>query len=312
MAQGALQIGYKFAEVYYGHLASDPSKLLRLYAEKAHLLHGWEGKSAPLAHGLAEIKNRLHEVWMGGNRLRLTLVNIDAQPSLKGIVIQATGSVEYTGDVEEHGWHPRERRDFCQTFFLIPLRDSFFVYNDVFRFLSDDEDHVSEDTQVEAEIRPSSQMDVKTDKETKVEKHEHEEKHVDTHEKPVEKHAEKYAEKPVEKHMEKPAGKNEKPVEKHVEKPAEKHEEKPIEKHAEKPVKEEKPKPDVPKTWASLASTAPTTGVSQVKGVSVPGSAYVSPPEKKENQNRTRNNQNQNPPKPRGMSFSKVANPQRP
>jgi len=309
MAQGALQIGYKFAEVYYGLLANDPSKLVRLYSEKAHLLHGWEGKSAPLAQGHAQIKDRLLEfAWMGGNRLRLTLVNIDAQPSNKGVVIQATGSVEYTGDSEEHGWHPRERRDFCQTFFLVGQHDSFFVLNDVFRFLSDDDDHVSEETQVEAASRPSSQLDhvtkVEPKAEQKIEHKEHKETKIEhKEEKPVENHVQE--EKPEkiehheEKHVEKPT---EKPVEKPVEKPAEKPTEKAVEHKEHKEEKKEKiEKPEPPKTWASLASTAPTTGVSQAKGVSVPGSAYASAAEKKEpQQNRPRQ---QIPPKPRGTSY---------
>lgn len=74
---------------------------------------------------------------------KVRVLNVDSQASFSNIVVQVIG--EMSNKSEPH-------HKFVQTFVLAEQPNGYFVLNDIFRYLSDDEDEIVEDEQPQPEI----------------------------------------------------------------------------------------------------------------------------------------------------------------
>lgn len=73
----------------------------------------------------------------------MRVLNVDSQSSFNNIVVQVIG--EMSNKSEPH-------HKFVQTFVLAEQPNGYFVLNDIFRYLNDDEDEIVEDEQPQAEV----------------------------------------------------------------------------------------------------------------------------------------------------------------
>src|SRR5271156_3685468 len=74
---------------------------------------------------------------------KVRVLNVDSQASFANIVVQVIG--EMSTRSEPH-------HKFVQTFVLAEQPNGYFVLNDIFRYLNNDEDEIVEDEPVEEEI----------------------------------------------------------------------------------------------------------------------------------------------------------------
>lgn len=137
-----LTIGRQFVKQYYHVLMTSPDDIVKFYTETAVFSHG-EGSqpTTPTTIGPEKavlLKDRL----FSSHSFRVDLENgaIDAQMSCGGgVLVVVTGHM-----IEEEN----VRRAFCHTFFLNVVPNSkkkhYFVYNDVFRFLSEEDNNKAE------------------------------------------------------------------------------------------------------------------------------------------------------------------------
>ncbi|KAF9346895.1 hypothetical protein BGX34_003550 [Mortierella sp. NVP85] len=117
-----------FAQEYYTFLNKQPSSLHMFYNEEATLTHGHQGRADA-------IQSKIKELDLEDCKIMIS--DIDSQASFgQGIVIQVLGEMSNRGGVA---------KKFAQTFVLMEQRGSYYVFNDIFRYLKDD----TEDTDVD-------------------------------------------------------------------------------------------------------------------------------------------------------------------
>ena len=134
-----LAIGRTFVKQYYQVLSAEPEKIVKFYKPVSTFSHG-QGSEPTTPASIAEcesselLKDRLFS--QKSFKLDLEHGAIDAQMSLGGgVLVVVTGHMI----IEEH------RRAFCHTFFLNVASapdakmKSFYVHNDVMRFLEEEE-----------------------------------------------------------------------------------------------------------------------------------------------------------------------------
>ncbi|TGZ82374.1 NTF2-domain-containing protein [Ascodesmis nigricans] len=124
------EVGWYFVEQYYTTLNKTPDRLHLFYNKKSSFVWGTEGESLPLAHGRAEIQQKIAAHEFKDCKVRVS--NVDSQGSAgNGIVIQVLGEMSNNG---------LQNRKFAQTFFLAEQPNGYYVLNDMFRYLKDDDD----------------------------------------------------------------------------------------------------------------------------------------------------------------------------
>lgn len=130
------EVGWLFVPQYYTFLNNDPSKLHCFYSKRSTLVHGTEQEEATLCIGQQQIHEKI--VSLGFSNAKVFVSNVDSQASAAGgIIIQVLGDISNDGGA----W-----RKFVQTFFLAEQPNGYFVLNDIFRYLKDDEE-VEEEAQ---------------------------------------------------------------------------------------------------------------------------------------------------------------------
>ncbi|MBW0513091.1 hypothetical protein O181_052806 [Austropuccinia psidii MF-1] len=137
-AQNANDIGWAFVPQYYTFVNKDPSRLHCFYTKRSTLIHSTEGEEATPCFGQQEI----HEKFMSLNfdDCKVFVSNVDSQSSADGgIIVQVLGEMSN----EAGPW-----RKFAQTFFLAEQPNGFFVLNDIFRYMKED-DEVEEEPEPE-------------------------------------------------------------------------------------------------------------------------------------------------------------------
>lgn len=125
----AAQVGSYFVTQYYSMLQQRPELVHQLYSDVSTMLridcHTREAATAML---------QIHALVMS---LRFTSIEIKTAHSLEswsgGVIVMVTGSVLIRG--------LSGRKKFAQTFFLAPQEKGFFVLNDIFHFIEDDQIH---------------------------------------------------------------------------------------------------------------------------------------------------------------------------
>ncbi|CAH2045585.1 unnamed protein product [Thlaspi arvense] len=121
-------VGNAFVQKYYTHLYESPAEVHRFYLEKSVV-----GRP-DLANEMVSVKSlkAISEKIMSYDyqNSKILIHSADSQPSIKdGVVTIVTGLV-----IGKDG----ERKTFAQTFFLVPKKGSYFVLNDVLRYLPKD------------------------------------------------------------------------------------------------------------------------------------------------------------------------------
>jgi hypothetical protein len=144
-----MSIGVHFVKAYYKSLSTTPEQCFKFYKPHSYLSHG-EGNSPSTAKGFEAYE--LADRW-GSADLRFDFDGgaIDAQPSVNGsILLVATGHVVMKVNGEE------ERKEFIHTFFLAcqelsNKRKTYYVHNDILRFLKEGQEPGSAEKSFEAE-----------------------------------------------------------------------------------------------------------------------------------------------------------------
>ncbi|KIW97581.1 uncharacterized protein Z519_01165 [Cladophialophora bantiana CBS 173.52] len=135
------EIGWYFVEQYYTTLSKSPEKIHLFYSKKSQLVTGVEAEKVVPAVGTKAISEKIKALDLQDCKVRV--LNVDSQASYNNIVVQVIG--EMSNKSEPH-------HKFVQTFVLAEQPNGYFVLNDIFRYLSDDEDEIVEDEQPQAEV----------------------------------------------------------------------------------------------------------------------------------------------------------------
>ncbi|KAA1122363.1 hypothetical protein PGTUg99_037089 [Puccinia graminis f. sp. tritici] len=138
-AQNASEIGWAFVPQYYTFVNKDPSRLHCFYTKRSTLIHSTEGEEATPCFGQQEI----HEKFMSLNfdDCKVFVSNVDSQSSADGgIIVQVLGEMSN----QAGPW-----RKFAQTFFLAEQPNGFFVLNDIFRYMKEEDDDAEDEPEAE-------------------------------------------------------------------------------------------------------------------------------------------------------------------
>ncbi|KAG0308026.1 hypothetical protein BGZ98_009159 [Dissophora globulifera] len=124
------EVGIFFAHEYYTFLNKEPTRLHLFYNKDSTMSHGVQGEPTTVSHGQQDINARFRE--LDFEDCKVLVSNIDAQNSVDGgIMIQVIGEMS-----NREG--PAQK--FAQTFFLAEQPQGYYVLNDIFRYLKDEED----------------------------------------------------------------------------------------------------------------------------------------------------------------------------
>ena len=131
------EVGWYFVEQYYTTLSRSPEKLYLFYNKRSQLVTGQEAEKIQVCVGQRAINDKIKAQEFQDCKVRVTIV--DSQASDTNIVIQVIG--EISNKSQPH-------KKFTQTFVLATQTNGYFVLNDIFRYLIDEED------EPEAEVEP--------------------------------------------------------------------------------------------------------------------------------------------------------------
>ncbi|GAB2295311.1 hypothetical protein Dimus_029483 [Dionaea muscipula] len=125
----AAQVGSYFVTQYYQLLQQRPEYVHQLYSDSSTMLR-IDGHSREAATAMAQI----HALVMS---MRFTAIEIKTVHSLeswnRGVIVMVTGSVQLRDFIG--------RKKFAETFFLAPQETGYFVLNDIFHFIDEDQIH---------------------------------------------------------------------------------------------------------------------------------------------------------------------------
>ncbi|KAJ4868324.1 Nuclear transport factor 2 (NTF2) family protein with RNA binding (RRM-RBD-RNP motifs) domain [Raphanus sativus] len=121
-------VGNAFVQKYYNHLYESPAQVHRFYLEDSVLGRpGSDGEMVSVS-SLKAINEQI--MAFDYENTKIQILTADSQASYKsGVVTLVTGLLT----VKDGG-----RMRFSQSFFLVPQKGSYFVLNDVFRYVSDE------------------------------------------------------------------------------------------------------------------------------------------------------------------------------
>lgn len=137
------EVGWYFVEQYYTTLSRSPEKLYLFYNKRSQFVSGQETDKVAVCVGQRAINDKIRELDFQDCKVRVT--NVDSQASDSNIVIQVIG--EISNKSQPH-------KKFTQTFVLATQTNGYFVLNDIFRYL------VEEEEEVEAEAAAPAVEDV--------------------------------------------------------------------------------------------------------------------------------------------------------
>ncbi|KAI9749470.1 MAG: heat shock protein 90 [Chaenotheca gracillima] len=123
------EVGWYFVEQYYTNLSRSPDKLHLFYSKRSQFVSGLEAEKVQVSVGRHAISERIKELEFQDCKVRVS--NVDSQSSFDNIVIQVIG--EMSNKSAPH-------RKFVQTFVLAEQPNGYFVLNDIFRYIDDEEE----------------------------------------------------------------------------------------------------------------------------------------------------------------------------
>lgn len=133
------EVGWYFVEQYYTTLSRNPEKLYLFYNKRSQYVSGQETDKVSVCVGQRAIHERIKSLDFQECKVRVT--NVDSQGSDSNIVIQVIG--EISNKSQPH-------KKFTQTFVLAPQQSGFFVLNDIFRYLVEEEDEPEQAAEADA------------------------------------------------------------------------------------------------------------------------------------------------------------------
>ncbi|WFD42396.1 hypothetical protein MPSI1_001039 [Malassezia psittaci] len=126
----AAEIAWTFVPQYYTCMNQNPSRLHCFYTKQSTLVHADEKEDAQPSYGQQEIHKRLEALNLEDTKVYVSTVDCQASAD-GGIIIQVIGELSNRGE----DW-----RKFSQTFFLAQQPNGYYVLNDIFRYLSNEDD----------------------------------------------------------------------------------------------------------------------------------------------------------------------------
>lgn len=123
------EVGWYFVEQYYTTLSRSPEKLYLFYNKRSQFVLGDETDKVAVCVGQKSINERIKDLDFQDCKVRVT--NVDSQASDSNIIIQVIG--EISNKSQPH-------KKFVQTFVLAGQTNGYFVLNDIFRYLIDEEE----------------------------------------------------------------------------------------------------------------------------------------------------------------------------
>lgn len=133
------EVGWYFVEQYYTTLSRTPEKLYLFYNKRSQFVSGEETDKVAVCVGQRAINDKIRDLDFNDCKVRVT--NVDSQASDSNIVIQVIGELSNRG---------QPHKKFTQTFVLATQTNGYFVLNDIFRYLVEDE----EEAEAEPEVQP--------------------------------------------------------------------------------------------------------------------------------------------------------------
>ncbi|QDS72023.1 hypothetical protein FKW77_002101 [Venturia effusa] len=146
------EVAWYFVESYYTTMSRTPEKLYLFFNKRSRMVQGTEEQKANVSAGQKAIQDRIESLDFQDCKVRVT--NVDSQASDENIVIQVIG--EMSNNSKPH-------RKFVQTFVLAGQTNGYFVLNDIFRYIRDDEEEeevVQEASEQETEAHSPHQEPV--------------------------------------------------------------------------------------------------------------------------------------------------------
>lgn len=134
------EVGWYFVEQYYTTLSRSPEKLHLFYNRRSQFVSGQETDKVAVCVGQRAINDKIKELDFQDCKVRVT--NVDSQASDSNIVITVIG--EISNKSQPH-------KKFVQTFVLATQTNGYFVLNDIFRYLLEEEDDVEQEPEQEPE-----------------------------------------------------------------------------------------------------------------------------------------------------------------
>ncbi|KAF7593174.1 hypothetical protein BBP40_011887 [Aspergillus hancockii] len=128
------EVGWYFVEQYYTNMSRSPDKLHLFYSRRSQLVFGTEAESVPVAVGQKAINEKIKQLDFQDCKVRV--LNVDSQASFDNILVSVIGEISNKSEPS---------RKFIQTFVLAEQPNGYYVLNDIFRFLVDEEDIVNEE-----------------------------------------------------------------------------------------------------------------------------------------------------------------------
>ncbi|CAH2037872.1 unnamed protein product [Thlaspi arvense] len=121
-------VGNAFVQKYYVHLYDSPAEMHRFYLEDSVLGRPGSDGEMVSVKSLKAINDQIMSFDYVNSKIQI--LTADSQPSYKnGVVTLVTGLLTVKDG---------KRMRFSQSFFLVPKKGSYFVLNDVFRYVSDE------------------------------------------------------------------------------------------------------------------------------------------------------------------------------
>ncbi|KAE8367422.1 hypothetical protein BDV27DRAFT_72998 [Aspergillus caelatus] len=140
------EVGWYFVEQYYTNMSRSPDKLHLFYSRRSQLVFGTEAESVPVAVGQKAINEKIKQLDFQDCKVRV--LNVDSQASFDNILISVIGEISNKSEPS---------RKFIQTFVLAEQPNGYYVLNDIFRYLVDEEDIVNEEPAPAAPAEPAAQ-----------------------------------------------------------------------------------------------------------------------------------------------------------
>ncbi|KAF2161763.1 hypothetical protein M409DRAFT_69567 [Zasmidium cellare ATCC 36951] len=134
------EVGWYFVEQYYTTLSRSPEKLYLFYNKRSQFVSGQETDKVPVCVGQRAINDKIRDLDFQDCKVRVT--NVDSQSSDSNIVIQVIGEISNKG---------QPHKKFTQTFVLATQTNGYFVLNDIFRYLVEEEDEPETETAQQVE-----------------------------------------------------------------------------------------------------------------------------------------------------------------
>jgi len=141
---GKDEVGWYFVEQYYTTMSRSPEKVHLFYNKRSQFVSGNETEKVEVCVGQRSINERIKELDFSECKVRVT--NVDSQASDDHIVIQVIGEISNKS---------APHKKFTQTFVLAAQTNGYFVLNDIFRYIIEEEDE-AEATEEPAAVEESA------------------------------------------------------------------------------------------------------------------------------------------------------------